>query len=590
MADSRDVPSPDRASSPAFQYLPMPTPSTTIPPTATATATAAATTPSPMAGARCQSPTETMIAAAATAGELLSSATSWAQSPLWDKTYDEARFHNLVERHRHDAEWLYFELKVTRRRMHESWGDNQELATRAETHAQTQRELDAAQHKIIDLKRERTAAMHCKGEDDALLQRLRGRCESLLVANERLEEFYQAAQTTESKWVTGLAECETYMKQLVEQLEDASRSRDHYKKWAVDRTEQLREAEDTLTKLLAELRGTALQRDTYQQASEEYQKKLARLTEELAEQQKSTQAEAADHKKQQAYAQEEIVALKIKLANSESTRMEAQSRAEELERSYAKIARALNANKECLAASDQKVRGLQEAKLSVDEELRVNAEKVAVLESQHVANGKEMDRLRMKSTERKGKIQVMGKEVSELRLALEQSQWSVQVARLEREREVADSERQREALQIEHSMLRKKYTALQHAIEVAQAGAEAAAVARTVAKHEMANEEATHVAAIRRSKREARRRRKEEEERQRRMNAAAVEAEAVEAELQARVRREQQQLQKPAPGKRRGVLGTGLIQSLEKNVVDYALLSLQRTALKDKSEYIGKLG
>ena len=131
---------------------------------------------------------------------------------------------------------------------------------------------------------------------------------------------------------------------------------------------------------------------------------------------------------------------------------------------------------------------------------------------------------------------------------------------------------------------------MQHAIEVTQAVAEAAAVARTVAKHEMANEEATHVAAIRRSKREARRRRKEEEERQRRMNAAAVEAEAVEAELQARVRREQQQLQKPAPGKRRGVLGTGLIQSLEKNVVDYALLSLQRTALKDKSEYIGKLG
>ena len=34
--------------------------------------------------------------------------------------------------------------------------------------------------------------------------------------------------------------------------------------------------------------------------------------------------------------------------------------------------------------------------------------------------------------------------------------------------------------------------------------------------------------------------------------------------------------------KRRGVLGASVIQSLEKNVVDYALLSLQRTSLQEK--------
>ena len=107
-----------------------------------------------------------------------------------------------------------------------------------------------------------------------------------------------------------------------------------------------------------------------------------------------------------------------------------------------------------------------------------------------------------------------------------------------------------------------------------------------MAKHEMANEQAIHEAKIRRSKREARKRRKEEE-RKVQIETATVEAEAVEADLRARLRKEQAQHLKPAPGKRRGVLGAGLIQSLEKNVVDYALLSLQRTALKDKSEYIG---
>ena len=102
------------------------------------------------------------------------------------------------------------------------------------------------------------------------------------------------------------------MKQLVDQLDAASRARDHYKKWAEDRTEQLREAEDTMTKLLSELRGTAMQRDAYRQSLEQRQNKLARLTEELNEQQKSAQVDAADHKKRQAYAQEEIVALKMK--------------------------------------------------------------------------------------------------------------------------------------------------------------------------------------------------------------------------------------------------------------------------------------
>ena len=158
-----------------------------------------------------------------------------------------------MERHRNDPDWLFFELKVTRRRMHEAWADNQELAARSEMHSRTQEELDKAKHTIIDLKREYDAAVRGKEEDAALLGRLRGRCESLLVANERLEEFYRTAQISESKWVTGLAEYETYMRQLVEQLKDTSAARDHYKKWAVDRTEQLREAEDTMTKLLEEL-------------------------------------------------------------------------------------------------------------------------------------------------------------------------------------------------------------------------------------------------------------------------------------------------------------------------------------------------
>ena len=73
----------------------------------------------------------------------------------------------------------------------------------------------------------------------------------------------------------------------------------------------------------------------------------------------------------------------------------------------------------------------------------------------------------------------------------------------------------------------------------------------------MATERALQEAKISRSNRTAQMR-------------AEIEAESLEAGAEM-----------PQP-KRRGVLGASVIQSLEKNVVDYALLSLQRTSLQEK--------
>ena len=64
-----------------------------------------------------------------------------------------------------------------------------------------------------------------------------------------------------------------------------------------------------------------------------------------------------------------------------------------------------------------------------------------MLNTKLVHNSKELEKVVARSTDRKGKIQLMSKEISELRLALEQSRWSNEVARVEREREVADVER-----------------------------------------------------------------------------------------------------------------------------------------------------
>ena len=94
---------------------------------------------------------------------------------------------------------------------------------------------------------------------------------------------------------------------------------------------------------------------------------------------------------------------------------------------------------------------LREAKLSLEEQLRVESEKTAVLNTKLVHNSKELEKVVARSTDRKGKIQLMSKEISELRLALEQSRWSNEVARVEREREVADVERQKEALEIKYT-------------------------------------------------------------------------------------------------------------------------------------------
>lgn len=509
--------------------------------------------------------------------EALSASTSWARSPLWDHTHDEARFHQLVERHRDDPDWLFAELKVTRRRMHQSWSDNKELAARLEGHSKIQSALNEARHEIIDLKRERESAIRAKGDDAALLQRLRSRCEGLLVANERLEEFYNAAQVTESKWVTGLAECEQYMKQLCKQLDEAIHARDHYKKWAVDRTDQLREAEDTLTKMLAELRTTVQQRDQHKKMSEDWGQRITELEIASSEQEEKARADADEAKQCISEAQEKIVALKTKLAKSESARVEIQARYDDLENSHDKVQQALNSTKDILRRCEQSLAKSQEAKLSLEEDLKMVSEKAAVLEATLSSTNIELERVRNKSSERKSKIHTLTQEISEVKLSLDQSQWSVQSARLERDRDVADKERQIETLQIAHDSLREKHTSLQKAIEMAQAGAEAAAVARVVAKHEMATENAMREAAKMQFERQERKR-NDDINRKNRENELRVSSLAVETELQARLRTQKEKQQQS----RRSVLSNGVMQSLEKTVVDYALLSLSRSRAAGK--------
>ena len=206
---------------------------------------------------------------------------TWPQSQLWDRTYDEARFTDLSKKHKDDPAWLYAELHATRRRMHAAWSDNHNLSLQLGTAANLQNLVDESNHKIIDLKRSQHTALRESSDSKAQLSRMRSRCEGLLVTNERLEQFQEQAKLTEQKWVGGLAECESYMKQLCERLEESTKARDHYKKWAIDRTDQLREAEETMSKLLQELQSAVKQRDDCHKESEQRKQQLQGMSEKL---------------------------------------------------------------------------------------------------------------------------------------------------------------------------------------------------------------------------------------------------------------------------------------------------------------------
>jgi hypothetical protein len=539
---------------------------------------------------------------------------SWPRSQLWDRTYDEARFNDLAKKHQDDPKWLYNELHATRRRMHQAWTDNHNLSLRLGEFSKLQKALDESNHKLIDLKRSQNNAHRESSEAQAQVARLRSKCEGLLVTNERLEEFQSQAKATELKWIGGLAECESYVKQLCERLEEATRAKDHYKQWSVDRTSQLREAESTLTKLLSELQIAIQQRDAYKNDADEGKSQLKEMTNNLAATIDRAKNDSDIFHQQTEKLQETIVKTKMELSTNKTTIIQLNSKVEDFTNQIHTMKGALNEAREQLKAKTLECTHLRSKIQSTEKELKTTTILSTQLDTKLSKGSDDLKELKEKYKRLSDKQVEINKLNKKNESKLEQAQWQIQVAKLEMERQESVHREQCNLYERELDENRERITNLQKAIEIAKVGAEAETVAR-VAATEQVEKVVTNVLNLQQFQQQQQKLNEQQQQQQQlQQQQQQLQQQQQQHFQQQQVQYQQQHTQQqvhqqqrqhhrsrynldPFGGSkaalhdagfvgRRSVLSSGLLASLEKNVVDYALLSLQRAGpILDKDQY-----
>ena len=443
-----------RGASPSFDYLSTPTTTTTTRRTTTPTTNDQRSVP------------------------------TWPKSQLWDRTYDEARFNDLSKKHKDDSDWLYAELHATRRRMHTAWSDNHQLSIRLGSCAEMQTTLDDSNHKIIDLKRIQQTALRESSDAKAQLARMRSRCEGLLITNERLEEFQAQAKITEQKWIGGLSECESYMKQLCEKLEDTTKGRDHYKQWAIDRTSQLREAEETLSKLLNELQVAVQQRDRYRDDSELKKHAIVEIQEKFSHVSELAKNDAERALNEFEKQQERLLATKMELSAAKTQLIANTNEIDILKNNILTMDGSLHEARDHLTKSEHElieVRGNLQTTVS---DLKISTALSIQLDTKLNKSMEDLTKSKQKNKEKKETIHELEKDNKEIKLKLEQSHWQVQVTKLEMERSEAVHREQTETYERDIQDYQQKIHTMERAIDIARAGAEAETIAKVTA-HEV---------------------------------------------------------------------------------------------------------
>ena len=529
---------------------------------------------------------------------------TWPQSQLWDRTYDEARFNDQSKLHRDDSVWLFSELHATRRRMHQSWSDNHQLSSRLGAAANLQKALDESNHTIIDLKRAQQAAVRESSECRAEAARMRARCEGLLITNERLEEFQMQAKTTESKWIGGLAECESYMKELCGRLEETTRARDHYKKWATDRTDQLREAEETLSNMLIELQSTVQDRDSLQQECMRLKQRGDDLNQKLKAAVQNAHDEAEKNREVSEKQLENLLKLKMELSTSKTNNLTLQSEKEELKNQLLILDGSLREAREQLTSSQSECLELRGRYQTSELELKKTTELAVQLDTKLIKAREENEKGKIKSKEKKEHINMLEKDLNEIRMKLEQMNWQVQVVRMETERMEATHQQEKDKYENEIFHHQECHLRMTRALEVARAGAEAkdvARVARAVAASEMASE-AMYQQPLTTPYQQQQQQQQQQQSSIPSLLSSSIDAvgETLLGPVSASASEVSFELGPLGSSRsvvgvnrgtsvtrqRRSVLSRGIVASLEQNVVDYALMSLQRAGpIVEKNKY-----
>ena len=154
-------------------------------------------------------------------------------TPLWDQTYEKAKFERDYQLNQGNTAWLKDQLRVTQKKLHDAFNTARHHSLHAR-HSQTLRiALDSTNAKLQQLHQELFITKQARADEKTLLIEFKNKSEKLESENQALAKELEQKIQAELQWDEGIRDCERYVAVLTSRLDEALKAKGENRKWSL---------------------------------------------------------------------------------------------------------------------------------------------------------------------------------------------------------------------------------------------------------------------------------------------------------------------------------------------------------------------
>ena len=154
-------------------------------------------------------------------------------TPLWDQTYEKAKFQREYQLNNHNVAWLKNQLQESQKKLHDAYNTARHHSLQSR-HSQTLRvALDSTNSKLQQLHQELFITKQARSDEKTLLVELKNKSTRLEAENDALQEELEGKIQAELQWDEGVRDCERYVAILTSRLDEALKAKDESRKWSL---------------------------------------------------------------------------------------------------------------------------------------------------------------------------------------------------------------------------------------------------------------------------------------------------------------------------------------------------------------------
>ena len=129
-------------------------------------------------------------------------------TPLWDQTYEKAKFQREYQLNNHNVDWLKIQLQESQKKLHDAYNTARHHSLQSR-HSQTLRvALDSTNSKLQQLHQELFITKQARSDEKTLLVELKNKSARLEAENNALQEELEGKIQAELQWDEGVRDCE----------------------------------------------------------------------------------------------------------------------------------------------------------------------------------------------------------------------------------------------------------------------------------------------------------------------------------------------------------------------------------------------